>query len=324
MNIPSLQELCATHSVTGDTQNVIRLLAAKLKKRGISSEISSYGVLLFGNRKNPKVLVSAHADEIGFMVSKKNDDGTFLVNKSGIVGPTQLNNSHVYVETHKGKIYGFFYPKLELGSNNPESFQETFLDTIDNNAVQVGDFGSYMRVFEKNKEKVIATGLDNKAGVELVLELVEENPELLKSTLFSFVTEEEASYDCIAGVAHRFSPEYAMVVDMFPVNHISKGKVEQMAVLGKGPAVLLGMGGAYHLHETIRKKLDSVKVSYQTAIVDIPFPPEPQILQRNGITKGMNIFIPMLGWHDGAYTMNINDFEQSKKFTLAMHRTLIK
>lgn len=151
-------------------------------------------------------MISAHADEVGFQVIKINDDGTFLVSNSGIVSAVMLNNNDVYVKTSKGILYGAFYPKKELGNNTPDNFTEIFLDTMDNDAVQIGDFGSYTRVFYHNNQKILATGLDNKIGVELILELVQENLQLLKQVLFSFVNEEETTYNGIDSIGHQYKP----------------------------------------------------------------------------------------------------------------------
>lgn len=323
LDIHSLNELINTHSVTGDTEGVINYLQNRLKNIGIKSEITDFGVLIFGNFKNPKTLISAHADEIGFQIVKQTPESTFLVRNSGHVNPTMLNNSVVYVETKKGKIYGSFYPKKELGDNNPTNFTEIFLDTVDNTAIQVGDFGSYNRTFFQDGDKIIATGLDNKISVQMILELVEEYPNFLQDTMFAFVTEEEAKYDCIAGIAHIYQPQYAIVLDMLPCNQTSSTKVESLPEVGKGPAILYAMG-TYHLHPILRRILSEVKYPYHKTFVDIPFPPEPQILQRNGTTKAMNVFIPMLGWHNCVYTMDVNDYISTKHLILNIKKILNK
>lgn len=315
MNIKSLQELCNVHSVSGDTKLLIEYLQKRLKQLKIPFKVNGFGVLLFGNLKNPKILISAHADEVGFQIIKQNEDGTFLVTKSGHFGPALANNSSVYVMTSIGRVPGVFYAKRELGNNNPQNFNEVFLDTIDKEAVEVGDYGTYNRVFHHKGDKIIATALDNKATVQMVLELIEENPNLAKNCLFAFVTEEELGYDCIAGVGFQYQPEYALVLDMAPVQQTSGDKCEILPKVGHGPAVLLA-AGSYHLHEDLRKKLKKLKTKFQYATIDLPFLPEPAILQRNGTTKGANIIIPMLGWHNVAYTMSVKDFMSMKELVV--------
>lgn len=321
IDLKSLEELCSTHSVSGDTLEIILYLQNRLQNLKIDSEISSFGVLLFGNRKNPKMMISAHADEVGFQVIKKNEDGTFLVNKSGHIDAIMLNNTAVYVKTQKGIIEGSFYPKKELGNNKPAHFTEIVLDTTDNNKVEIGDFGSYKRVFSSSKDKVIATALDNKIGVEAVLELVQEYPEMLKDTLFAFVTEEEITYDCIAGISQMYKPEYVLVLDMVPVNQVEQNKVQQIPAVGSGPAILYAMH-SYKLNPLVKKQLETFSFPHQKAFLDIDFPPEPQIVQRNGVSKGINIFIPLLGWHSSVSTLYIEDFIKTKKLTAALYNHL--
>lgn len=224
-----------------------------------------------------------------------------------------LNNSTVYVHTASGNIPGCIYPKLALGNNKPSNFTEIFLDTLDNEKIEIGNFGSYARVFHANDEKVLATGLDNKISVLMILELIQERPGLLNSTMFSFVTEEESTYDCIAGIAHRYQPQYAIILDMLMVNQRDSTKNERIPDVTKGPAVLYSMH-SYHLHPKVRRLLTTLP-PVQQAHLDIDFPPEPQIVQRNGITKGVNVFIPLYGWHNCAYSMHIRDYDRTKKFT---------
>jgi putative aminopeptidase FrvX len=228
-----------------------------------------------------------------------------------------LNNSTVYVQTAKGKVAGMIYPKKELGDNKPDHFSEIFLDVIDHQKINIGDFGSYQREFYENGNKIIATGLDNKISVELILELILEYPQLLKTTMFALVTEEETTYDCIAGIADMYKPQYGIVLDMLPVNQISNHKVEILPEIGKGPSILMSMH-KYFLHPIIREKLFKLTTPYQKVVVDINFPPEPQLLQRNGVTKGINVLLPMLGWHNRTYSMNKNDYAQMKKLVVEL------
>ncbi|MBI3385023.1 hypothetical protein HY030_02420 [Candidatus Gottesmanbacteria bacterium] len=321
LNSQSLKYLCSFHSVSGNTAFVIAELSAMLKKLKIKPVITDYGLLVFGNLKNPKILISAHVDEVGFQVLKKNDDNTFLVGKSGHIDPVMLNNSPVYVQTKKGKISGTFYPKKELGDNKPEHFSEIILDTVDNKTIEIGDFGSYQREFWQKGDKIMATGLDNKVSVEMILELIQEFPRMLNSTMFSFVTEEETTYDCIAGLANLYKPQYGIVLDMMPVHQVSSTRVDVIPAVGKGPAILMAMHN-YHLHPLIKEKLVKLKTNYQKIFVDIDFPPEPQNLQRNGVTKGINILLPMLGWHNHVYTMNTKDYLGIKKLIVELHEIL--
>jgi putative aminopeptidase FrvX len=311
LDIAHLQKLCSTHSVSGDTLVITRYLQKKLSEMNIESITNGFGVVLFGNLKNPAVLISAHCDEVGFQVVHQNEDGTFMVNKSGHIYPVMLNNSQVYVHAKQGDILGTFYPKKELGDNKPEHFSEIFLSTMDNTKIHIGDFGSYARTFHVNSKTIMGTGLDNKIGVQMILEIIEEKPSLLKHAIFAFVTEEETTYDCIAGIAAQYAPEYALVLDMLPVHQESGKKVENLPVLGKGPGILYSMQN-YHLHPALREMIGTLKTSFQKVFLDISFPPEPQIVQKNGTTKGMNIFIPMYGWHNSIYTMKLSDYDQMK------------
>lgn len=319
INTDSLKELCYTHSVVGDTLGVIEYAQKRLKKMKVTSETTPYGVLVFGNLKNPQKMITAHIDEIGFQVIKKNADGTFMISQSGHAYPPMLVNSHVYVQTKKGKVLGFIYPQKEMGDYAAETFHDIFLEVMEPDAVEIGDFGSYERIFMENDEKIIATALDNKISIQMIFEMIEENPELLKENMFAFVTEEETTYDCIAGLSKLYPVEYAFVLDMIPVNQNAQAKLEVYPEMGKGPAVLYAMH-KYHVNPILKAQLDKLNLNYQKTFVSIDFPPEPQLTQQNGVTKGLNIMVPMNGWHSTGYTMLKKDYDEMKELV----KTLIK
>jgi putative aminopeptidase FrvX len=266
-------------------------------------------------------MITAHIDEIGFQVLKKNDDGTFMISQSGHAYPSMLVNSHVYVQTKKGKVSGFIYPRKELGDYHAETFLDIFLDVMNPESVAVGDYGSYERIFMENDDRIIATGLDNKISIQMIFELIEKYPKLLKENMFAFVTEEETTYDCIAGLSRLYPTEYAFVLDMIPVNHVASAKLEIYPEMGKGPAVLYSMH-KYHLHPRLKKQLDTMEQDYQKIFVSIDFAPEPQLTQQNGVTKGLNIMIPMNGWHSSGYTMYKKDYEGMKSFVKTLIETI--
>jgi putative aminopeptidase FrvX len=313
LNAKRLQNLCSMHSVAGDTLGISINLQSELNRLKVPFEVNGFGVILFGNMKSPKALITAHIDEVGFQVVKQHEDGSFAITKSGHVSPVMLNNSNVYVQTSAGVVKGVVLPKLPLGENSPTNFNQIVLDTVDNTKVKAGDFGSYDRFFSSSDKKIIAAGLDNKIGVESILELVENNKDILDNCLFAFTTEEETTYDCMRGLSLQYKPEYALVIDMLPNHQVSDDKLEVLPSAGKGASVLYSSGN-YKMHPVMRNHLKKSNLQHQQVFLDLDFVPECQIIQRNGTTKAMNIFFPMLGWHNSSYSMETIDFELTMNF----------
>lgn len=319
-----LKEFCSIHSVAGDTLEATNYFYTFLKRKKIPVKLTDYGVLTFGNIDKPKVLVSAHLDEVGFQIIGRNQDGTFNVNKSGHVSPDLLNNSPVYVQTQDSSVEGIFLPKLELGNNHPENFNQIFLDVLEPKNISIGDFGSYKRYYTASDSKVIATGLDNKISLLMIMELINQFPSLLEDVMFSFVTEEETTYNCIRGLTTLYKPEYALILDMCPVYQPSQNNLEVIPQIGGGGAILYAFN-KYKLHPRLRKGImNQVKTPFQKCFLSVDFPPEVEIVEANGVTKAMNVFIPMRGWHNSSYSMNIEDYFSTKKLSSEIINILIK
>lgn len=144
-----LKQLCEARGICGHEGEVREIMKERLARLG---EISFDGLGSVicekrGARDRPRVMVSAHMDEIGFMVMHISSDGFLRVIPIGSWRPSILPGSRVVVQGGKGQVPGAF------GGAPPHSLPPGQQDA----PVTLRDL--YVDVGASSKEEVDAAGI---------------------------------------------------------------------------------------------------------------------------------------------------------------------
>lgn len=102
------QKLLAIHSPSGFTHNAARFLCEELTKLGYVPKLTNKGAVLVdlgGEDTEDAVLLAAHIDTLGAMVTQIKENGRLKLTNIGGLNPnnTEAENCHVY--TRDGKVY---------------------------------------------------------------------------------------------------------------------------------------------------------------------------------------------------------------------------
>lgn len=315
LNYELLKDFCLTHAVSGDTSTIANKMIAELKKRKIPYTKNGYGTLVFG-KQDAKIMFTAHMDEVGFQVTKINEDGKLSFLPIGWVFPNRLDHNIVYVYANGKKIPGLVVHCEELKTENLTSFASLCIDVgavskkeVEKMGVVPGCTGSFEKQFIETETSIIASSIDNKISQFAVFHLLDKNPEYLEKYAFAFITDEEMQDHSANGICHSYLPELAVVLDYCPIHQ--KAHAEDVIPTEKGPLVLY-RGGGYIIHEEVRKYFDTKikspfnKVFFSSATLPVL---EPSNFEENGTTKGVNVCVKANGYHGSAYTVRKDDIE---------------
>jgi len=251
-----LEKLCNATAVSGDEYEVRQIVLEEVKPIADSWEVDALGNVLvtkYGAGQNRlKVMLSAHMDEIGFMVVKKHDDNLFqfeciggiderqLPGKSVLVGrdhlPGVIGAKPIHMTTRderKNKI-GVSDLRIDLG---PEIGDK----------VKAGDRATFATRFEILGPSIRAKALDNRFGVATLIELLKNAPDNI-DLLAAFTVQEEVGLRGARVAAYRFDPDMAIALDSTPANDLPHWDDEDENVqyntrLDAGPAIYV-MDGA--------------------------------------------------------------------------------
>ena len=212
--------------------------------------------------EGPRVMISAHQDEIGLMVTGIEKDGSLRVSRNGGVDPRILPSMEVKVLAKSGALYGVVGatpPHLQAASDPKKAVElkDVFIDlgyspqTV-REKVRIGDpIVMISPLVELANDRVAGKTMDDRAGVAIMLECA-KNMRRLKApaqTFFVSSTQEEVGVRGAKTSAYAIDPDFAIAIDVTHGTGPGTGPFEAFAldkvVLVTGP----------NLHPLLNKKL---------------------------------------------------------------------
>lgn len=187
-----------------------------------------------------RVMVSAHMDEIGVMVSHVNDQGFAYVAMVGGVNPLTCFGSRVQFANG---ARGVLYAETEKMSGAPKT-NELFIDFgVSSKAdcpVGIGDVANFERPFIDLGGRVVSKALDDRSGCALAVETIralkEKKIDGPNEIYFVFSTQEEVGLRGAKTSAYAVDPDVGVAIDVTLAADQPNGPQGNM-VLGGGPCI---------------------------------------------------------------------------------------
>ncbi len=253
------RELTEASGVSG-FEDEVRSIIKKYLPSDIEIRYDKTGSLLVvkpGCEKNPVIMLSAHMDEVGFMVSSISPEGYIHFAPLGMWWPHVMLAQRVFIQTKKGKIPGFIGAKpphllAAEDQNKMQDINDMFIDVGAENAQDaVENFGIHPGCpvvpdaefkLLHNKDYMIAKAWDNRIGCALYLDLLRslkdvDHPNTL---VFAFTTQEEVGLRGAETAAAAVHPDACVVFDGCIANDFpGLTKNEPRVALGEGPNLIV-------------------------------------------------------------------------------------
>lgn len=230
---------------------------------------------IFGIKKSqatdaPKLMLAAHMDEVGFMVSRITDNGLFAVLPIGGWNPYSVSAQRFTLQTKKGDyvcISSSVAPHLLRGTdgaNKTVKVEDILFDAGFTSKEEALSFGvrpgdSIVPLTETVKTAnglgIISKAWDNRYGCAVMLEtMTNVKEQALASTIIAGASvQEEVGLRGIKGAVHQFQPDLFLAVDCSPAGDM-EGQKDAEGRLGEG--FLLRMQDPGHItHKGLRDYL---------------------------------------------------------------------
>ena len=277
-----IQTLNAAHGPSGD-EGGIREKLAELA-RPLADEISTDAMGNLIVRKlgsGPRVMLCAHMDSIGFIVTHVEENGFLRVGRLGGISPKEAAYTPV---RFAGGVRGVIVPE-EKADFGKLKLDECYVDIGAKDretalkAVAVGDTMIYDSPCFTNQGKVVSPYLDNRISCAILLKVLEEM-ELCPNDLYVvFTVQEEVGLRGAKPAAWAVDPDYAVVVDVTDVDDTPGSEKCGTVRLGKGPAIKI-MDSSVICHPDMIQKLES-----QAKALDMPT--QRDIMRAGGTDAGV-------------------------------------
>ena len=220
-----LQTLCAAEGVAGQTaivDAVVELLQPLVDEVEVDVMGNVLGLRRAANTDAPTLMLEAHLDEIGFLVTHIDDNGFVYTAAAGGVDKRAITAQPVVVFGDK-PYYGVFCstpPHLSRDGELP-AVEKCGIDiglTAEEakKAIPVGSRVSYApRYTELNENVISAKALDDRAGIAAILHClrkIEGKPSV--NIAVAFCVQEELGCRGVTPAVRKLQPDSAIVTDV--------------------------------------------------------------------------------------------------------------
>ena len=262
-----LRRLCEFNGPTGFEETVRERIAKRLEASGYESERDRCGNLILKitgsgegyNPENPvKVMISAHMDEVGFIITDITSDGYLKFACLGGIDPRVLCGRGVVLSGKEGDVRGVIASKAIHHQSADERAKSTpvksmYIDIGASSAeeagkyISVGDAGTFdseFILFGEDNAYIKAKAIDDRLGCAVIILLAErmkeENITLPYDLYCCFTVREEIGKTGARMVASRISPDYAIVLESTAIGDLPDVEENsRVAYVGKGGVVSL-------------------------------------------------------------------------------------
>jgi putative aminopeptidase FrvX len=274
-NIKTLQrELSEIIGVSGNEKLVVEFIQRKIE--GLVDEmwvdpLGSLLVIKYGTENQERIMLDAHVDEIGFMISYIEPKGGFLrfVPIGGWDNRILLGKS-VKILSDDGKefhgIIGSKPPHLTTESERKGTIEinDLYIDTgmtsdeVEERGIHIGSFGTLYDPFVEFPNNMIrGKAFDDRTGVNVLIHTIEEFSKLKHSDtlLFSFSTFEEVGGRGAATATYSLDPTMAIAIENTTAADVPNIKDSDCpAYIGNGPTITVADRSMIS-HPMINKRL---------------------------------------------------------------------
>lgn len=293
MNIELMRKLTQANGIGGCEDEVRDIIAEELKPLTSGLRTDAMGNLIGTIEGNggPTVVVTAHMDEIGFIVRFIEESGYIRLQPVGGFDPRTLVAQRVAVHTRKhGVLNGTLMPGVKpihlLGPNDkkdldlPDFFVDLGMKADDvKDQVQIGDMVTMRREFEEMGDMVVSKCLDDRIGCYVMIEAIKAVGKVNATVIPVAAVQEEVGLRGATTAGYGVQPDITIALDTTIAGDIP-GMPTDAAVtkLGSGAAIKV-----FDSSQLPNRKLIAhlQEIAEQN---DIPF--QLEVLPRGGTDAG--------------------------------------
>ena len=331
-----LRSLCLAPGPTGfeaPAQEVVRRRLAPLG--AVQADPLGTIWLDVGPAGGPQVVVTAHADQIGLIVTYVDDHGYVFVEKIGGVASLLVPGRHFVIHGAGGPVHavGGKKPTHTIPADQRDkapALDEQFLDIGASSReaalerVAIGDPITFTPEFLELSPGVFGTqALDDRAGVYCLvraLELYAAAPGAARLTGLSAVHEETTSLGAKAQ-AKRFDPDVMIVVDGDFCSDTPAADAKKLAgevKLGAGPVLGRGAGSNQRLLALARDVAAAEDIPVQIKAAPEAMSTDADELMAAGATATLSLSLPVRYMHSPFEVAHGDDLEAAARLIVAL------
>jgi putative aminopeptidase FrvX len=265
-----LERLSNACAVSGDEGEVRKIVLEEVQAHADEVKVDALGNVLVtkrGSGERPlRVMLAAHMDEVGLMLTYDTGDGIFRFDIVGGVSAADLPAKAIWVgKDHISGVIGL--KPLHLGNSDehkkPIGLEDLRIDVGPiAGKVKVGDRVTFATAFIQQGPSLRGKALDNRLGVTTLIELVKHAPPQI-DLLAAFTVQEEIGLRGARVAAFALNPDMAIILDSTPAYDLPTWDVDENVRyntrLGGGPAIYIADSSTLYDPRLVRYLIETAE-----------------------------------------------------------------
>jgi endoglucanase len=313
-----LQTLTETFSPSGYEDAIREVIRKEVRPLADEVYVDALGNLIARKGKGgKKIMVAAHMDEIGIIVTHVDDDGFVrftgvggVMNRHLVGGRVRfMNGTAGVIGVHPGKENSMDAMFIDVGATSKKDCP-----------VQAGDVAAFDRPFADLGSRWVAKAMDDRIGVLVGIETLRALKSTPNEVYFVFTTQEEIGTRGATTSAFGIDPDLGIALDV-TISADTPQATKMDVGLGKGPAIKIKDGGMIsdpRIVEWMEKTAEKAKMPYQREVLTGGTTDARSIqMARAGVPSGC-ISIPCRYVHSPSEMVDENDVKDCIKLLTLM------
>jgi endoglucanase len=337
-----LEELSNAFGPSGNETEVRRILARSLRGKVSQLSTDALGNLIAykqGSGAEPriKVMVDAHTDEVGLMITRIEKNGALGIRAVGgigarmlpakgvIVGEKRLPGVIMFPPVHLTKpeqakqVLGIEHLAIDIGASSEEEAKRL---------VKLGDYATFDTRFEVLTENGLRAAkgkaFDDRAGCAVAAALADE--EYAFDLYLCFSAQEEVGLRGAQVAAFRIEPDVAFALEGTVCDDVPKKEdLSPTSVFGQGPAITLMDRSYFADRRLVRLLVDSAAaqgIPYQFKQPGVGSTDAGAIHLTKAGVPAVTVSVPCRYIHTPVSMLSLEDFDSTVKLMKATLRAL--
>jgi endoglucanase len=328
-----LQTLTETFGPSGYEDKVREIVRDEVKSLADELHVDALGNLIARKcpaktvRDTKKIMIAAHMDEIGVIVSHVDKNGFVRFSPIGGVFRRYVPGGRVRFLNGLPGVIGF--DRLE-DVNEVPAIDKIYIDVGATGPkdcpVRIGDVAAFDRPYLELGHRLVAKSMDNRVGVLVAIEALRALKSTPYDVYFVFTIQEEVGLRGAMTAAYEIDPDIGIALDVTPSGDTPNGLKMEMA-LGKGPCIKIqdpGMIADPRVVQWMIYAAEKNKIPYQREVL-LKGSTDARAIQlaRAGVPSG-SISIPVRYVHSPSEMVDYSDVQNAVRLLTAVLQTPVE
>ena len=283
-----------------------------------------------------RILLTAHQDEVSFMVRKIDPDGFIRIQRNGGIPEKNLLGLNVLLMTDKGLMTGLIGTRSHHLTSQEERYQvvpimDLYIDCgfasaeeAEKAGIHVGTPVVYQRTFYINGSRIFSNALDDRIGLTSILEvgrrIAEKKDAVDAEVWIGTSVQEEWSLRGVIPLTRAVKPDAVLCCDMYPATDTPDLTGIADIALGHGPVIseynfhgrgtLMGLIPDAALRDTALRAAAELGIPIQRGVLIGVLTDAAYVqTEENGIAT-LDVAIPARYSHSACESSDIGDLKE--------------